>query len=259
MGAPKAFIGGFGSGVLQGLFMLVVSVTGSLVVLGGFLAYYLPAIPFTFWMFGVLGWMILIIESLIAAPLWAVAHAVPEGDGFAGRHALQGWQLFVNVIFRPILLILGLLLSMLVLHYIVKIAIAGYAITNLAVVSSTSFVSILAFIFGNAVLVGLVITLAHKSHEIIYETADNVMRWLGFGVHPLGETKGEAGTSRAFGIANQSGRDMAGAMLGRGGYTRRPGNTDKPGGDEPDKKVTGANTGGLTEAPGRTANNNKIN
>lgn len=42
------------------------------------------------------------------------------------------------------------------------------------------------------------LTLAHKSHEMIYETADNVMRWLGFGVHPLGEVKGETSTHGAF-------------------------------------------------------------
>lgn len=189
---------------------------GTLTMLGGSLAYYLPAIPFIFWMFGVLGWMILIVESLIAAPLWAVSHAVPEGEGFAGRYAMQGWQLFINVVFRPILLTLGLLMSMFMLHYITKLAIYGYAITNFSIVTSTSYSSILAFVFGNIVLVGLVITLAHKSHEMIYETADNVMKWLGFGVHGLGESKGESMVQGGFKGGTHAVGAAAGAMLSKG-------------------------------------------
>ena len=69
-------------------------------------------------MFGVLGWLIMICESLVAASLWAGAHALPEGEGMSGRYAVQGYQLMANVLFRPILLLLGLILSMQVLQII---------------------------------------------------------------------------------------------------------------------------------------------
>lgn len=53
----------------------------------------------------------ILIQSLLAAPLWAAAHAAdPEQDGFAGRWALQGWQLLLNVVTRPILLVIGIIL-----------------------------------------------------------------------------------------------------------------------------------------------------
>ena len=45
---------------------------------------------------------------------------------------------------------------------------------------------------------------------MIYETADNVMRWLGFGVHPLGEAKGESGVHGGF----KQGAHAAGAAAG---------------------------------------------
>ena len=107
---------------------------------------------------------------------------------------------------------------MFALHYITKLAIAGYAVTNLSVVTSTSYSSILAFVFGNFVLVGLVITLAHKSHEMIYETADNVMRWLGFGVHPLGEAKGESSVHGGFKQGANAMGAAAGARMSKGGW-----------------------------------------
>ena len=110
---------------------------------------------------------------------------------------------------------LGLILSMFAMHYIAQFAIQGFAVTNLAVVTSTTSSSILAFIFGNIVLITLIIMLAHKAHEIIYETADNVMKWIGFGVHPLGETKGEAMTGQSFSRANQTVGMAAGAMISR--------------------------------------------
>lgn len=183
--------GGAASGVLHALMAPIYIIAGMLMAQGGFLAYYLPAVPFIFWSFGVLGWLLLIVESMIAAPLWAVSHAVPEGEGFAGRYALQGWQMFVNVIFRPILLTVGLLISLMLMHVICHFALVGYKYANLSIVDSTSMVSITGFLFTNLIMIALAIALAHKSHELIYETADNVMKWIGFGTTALGSVKSE--------------------------------------------------------------------
>jgi conjugal transfer/type IV secretion protein DotA/TraY len=54
---------------------------------GVMLAYYLPFVPFIFWWFAVVGWIMLVIEALFTAPLWASAHVIPEGKGFVGKHA----------------------------------------------------------------------------------------------------------------------------------------------------------------------------
>ena len=45
-----------------------------LLLYGLALAYYLPAIPFIRWISALAGWVILIVESLVAAPLWLCAH-----------------------------------------------------------------------------------------------------------------------------------------------------------------------------------------
>jgi hypothetical protein len=71
------------------------------------------------------------------------------------------------------------------------------------------------------VLVGLILSLSHKSYEMIFETADNVMRWVGFGSRPLGEAQGEQSTNRVYGGAAIYSRDAAGAAVAKG--NGRPG------------------------------------
>jgi len=141
----------------------------------------------------------MIVESLIAAPVWAASHVIPEGEGFAGNAARQGWMLLLNILFRPILLVLGLFFSMLMMYFISQLALSGYTMYHssvaLSVGTTTGF---FAFVFGNIILIGLIVALSHKSHEMIYETADNVMRWVGSNTKPLGEAQGEATVSRTY-------------------------------------------------------------
>lgn len=78
-----------------------------LLLYGLVLAYYLPAIPFIRWVSALIGWVILIVESLVAAPLWLCAHALPEGDGAAGQHGKRGYFLLLAILIRPPLMVTG--------------------------------------------------------------------------------------------------------------------------------------------------------
>ncbi|MEO8715012.1 MAG: DotA/TraY family protein [Acetobacteraceae bacterium] len=82
----------------------------AIMVPGVLLAYVLPMIPFIMWIAGVCGWLILVCEALIAVPLWMLAHMTVGGDGLHGR-GIEGWGLLFNVLFRPVLMLIGLFLS----------------------------------------------------------------------------------------------------------------------------------------------------
>ncbi len=168
----------------------------------------------------------------------------------------------VNVVFRPILLTIGLMLSMFVMHAIAFFAVEGYEITNMSIVNSTSTMAICGFLFSNLIMASLVIVLAHKSHEIIYDTADNVMKWIGFGVSPLGAVKNEQQVSSMFKAAEGAGQNItAGLIRGEGGKQKptsqgsdRPGGgggspseTPEGGGDAPEKQPESG--GGGKQAP----------
>ena len=82
LGVGGSVIGGMFSGVLSGATAFVFTVALWLFLLGGFLAVYLPMVPFLVWVGAVIGFFLLAIESIIAAPLWAIAFM---GTGRAGR------------------------------------------------------------------------------------------------------------------------------------------------------------------------------
>lgn len=199
----------------------------------------------------------MICESLVAAPIWAGAHALPEGEGMSGRYAVQGYQMLTNVLFRPILLLLGLVMSMQVLQFISYLAIQGFQVVNWAITGTGSqdfsfgISQYFGIVFMNMVLVGLILSLSHKSYEMIFETADNVMRWVGFGSRPLGEAQGEQATSRVYGGAAIYSRDAAGAAAAKGNGQPGGGNYAPIGGHEAHNRTnsdTDYNGGGVSNS-----------
>jgi conjugal transfer/type IV secretion protein DotA/TraY len=192
------------SGALEGITPLILAAIFSLFVLGGLLAYYIPAIPFIMWTMGIVGWMVMIFESLIASSLWGAAHAHPEGEGLTGQSAKQGYLLFLNVLVRPMLLVFGLFAGMLVMMGASYITIQGFSTFSGALQAENfTIIGVYEFIFLSAIITGLLITVIHKSHAMIYTTADNVMHWIGAGGPSHGEAEGESRTSGAFAAANQ--------------------------------------------------------
>jgi len=109
MFAGSALIGvGLAATVAPGLNLAIFSLAGMCYTAGFTLAYYLPAIPIIFWVLGIVGWLIMVLEAVVAAPLWAASHVLPEGEGFAGPPARQGYMLLLALLIRPVLMVIGL-------------------------------------------------------------------------------------------------------------------------------------------------------
>ena len=105
------------------------------------------------------------------------------------------------------------------------------------------------------VLVGLILSLSHKSYEMIFETADNVMRWVGFGSRPLGEAQGEQSTNRVYGGAAIYSRGAAGAAVAKGNGRPGGGGNYAPIGQHEQHNRTNSDTdynGGGTSNSGNT-------
>ena len=82
----------------------------ALLIPGLTIAFVLPMIPWVMWIAGVAGYLILICEAMVAVPLWMLAHLTFEGDGLHGR-GLAGYELLFNILFRPVLMLIGLFLG----------------------------------------------------------------------------------------------------------------------------------------------------
>jgi len=112
----------------------------------------LPMIPWVMWMAGVMGWIILVCEAMIAVPLWMLAHMTFGGDGLHGR-ATEGWALLFNVVFRPTLMILGLFMGYFVfdcMSWLIRTTFgiaAGFVLANGWIVSNFIGLATLLTIF----------------------------------------------------------------------------------------------------------------
>ena len=119
---------------------------------GIIIAYVLPMIPYVMWMAGVLGWIILVCEAMIAVPLWMLAHMTVGGEGLHGR-AIEGWSLLFSIVFRPILMVIGLFLGYFVfdcMSWLIRESFgiaAGFVLSNGWIVANFIGIGVLLTIF----------------------------------------------------------------------------------------------------------------
>ncbi|MHB8388530.1 MAG: DotA/TraY family protein [Acidobacteriaceae bacterium] len=176
-------------------------------VIGFTWAYYLPAVPFILWTFAVVGWIILVIESLVASVLWAAGIATPEGEGLIGPKGEQGWMLFLNVMIRPSLMVIGFFASYLLLTPLGNLVGAGLSIFMRGENTGLTAWNPLTWIASACLTAIIAVGLAHKIFGLITWVPDNVMRWIGHGSQQLGEHQSEQQTHQAFvGVASTSGK-----------------------------------------------------
>lgn len=151
-----------------------------LMIPGIIIAYVLPMIPWALWMAGVCGWIILVCEGMIAVPLWMLAHMTFGGDGLHGR-AIEGWGLLFNILFRPVLMVIGLFLGYFVfacMSYLIRqtfgIA-AGFALSNGWIVTNFIGIGVMLNIF-----VMMHVTAALMSFRLVALMPHHLPRLLGF-------------------------------------------------------------------------------
>lgn len=204
-------------------------------VYGLVLAYYLPAIPFIRWVSALAGWVILIIESLIAAPLWICAHALPEGEGAAGQHGKRGYMLFLGILIRPPLMVAGFFCAIILLNVLGRLLGQGFEFF-IAGASQTKVIGITGTIAMAVILGTIVMILANKFFTLIHYLPEHVTNWIGQQFHSLGEKEDQGAAKGVFiSAANVSSETRHGAKQAYEGNAKNSAqrNTGEKGGDTP--------------------------
>ncbi|WP_169802072.1 DotA/TraY family protein [Neokomagataea thailandica] len=98
------------STIIKSLLTPILLALSMILIPGIFLAYVIPMAPYVYWVAGVAGWFIIVVEAVVVVPVWALAHMIFEGDGLHGK-ALRGYELLFTIFFRPVMMIAGLILS----------------------------------------------------------------------------------------------------------------------------------------------------
>jgi conjugal transfer/type IV secretion protein DotA/TraY len=164
-------------GVIQAIGPLILLIVITLFFFGATLSVYLPMLPFIVWFSGIVSWFAVVAEAVVASPLWAFAHLDGDGEGM-GQRTTHGYIFLLNVMFRPIFMVLGFLLAgagIVVLGTLLN-TMFGVAMQNAQYNSTTGIVSIIGFI---VLYVGMCQTLCNSLFNLIHIIPDQAFSWLG--------------------------------------------------------------------------------
>lgn len=176
----------------------------ALFILGIMLCYYLPILPAILFITSTIGWVLLLIESLVAAPLWCLAHALPgHEEGLVTGRSGQGYMLISNILMRPPLLVAAFFLSFVALTNLCPIVAAQLKIALVGLVSADTqnamipHPSLLSFVMSIVIVAVVMSIVLHRVFKLTTEMPERIIRWIGGGSEQLGEHEAEAKTRTA--------------------------------------------------------------
>jgi hypothetical protein len=136
----------------------------------------IPAMPYAMWILALGGYLISILEAVVAAPFMAAFHAHPDGHDLAGGSS-RGYPILMNLLLTPMMMVIGLVVGMVVFRM------TGWLLTSTLDLSwaaartgSMNFLSL----FGKIALMAIMGTaLAYKSFSLISEFRNSVFNYIG--------------------------------------------------------------------------------
>ncbi|HRK78258.1 MAG TPA: DotA/TraY family protein [Thiobacillus sp.] len=156
-----------------------------LIMTGGILAVYIPFVPFIQWIAAVIQYLIILIEAMVSAPLWAMVHMDSDGEGL-GQRTTYGYLFLLNVLFRPVLMIFGFIGAGVILY------LAGGLVNDLfafAVFNANTggdgqaTFGLVSFCFVVAVYVSIMLMLVNGTFNLVHILPDKVLNWVGGQFH----------------------------------------------------------------------------
>jgi conjugal transfer/type IV secretion protein DotA/TraY len=109
VGLLPAFMGG---GVASAISTFAYTVGEVLIIPGFLLMFIVPLLPFMYFMFAVIEWVVTIVEAIIGMPLWALSFITAKGD-LAGS-AIEGAKMLFEIVLRPTIIVFSLLSSIII-------------------------------------------------------------------------------------------------------------------------------------------------
>jgi hypothetical protein len=182
--------------------------------LGVMLAIYVPFIPILIYVFSALGWIISVIEAMVAAPLVALGVTHPEGHDLLGK-AEQSMMLLFSVFMRPVSITIGFVTAIMLLY--VAYELFNYSFLYLisssfsSVTDSTRFVQMVTLLSLFMVYVYSLLSVVNYCFSLVYHIPDKIMRWIG---GPQDQSKVEQMMGKAQGEAQQMGGKLGEAAGG---------------------------------------------
>ncbi|MBS0286309.1 MAG: DotA/TraY family protein [Proteobacteria bacterium] len=156
------------------LIPLVTAVVLILWSVGAMIGIYLPLVPYLVFTFTALGWVLLVIETIVAAPIVALGLVSPAGEHLG--KAAPAVLLVVNVFLRPSLMVIGFVIAS-------KLADVMVAMLNYGFFATLSSSVHGAGLFGTIATLGLYggtcVAIINECFSLIHVLPDKIVRWIG--------------------------------------------------------------------------------
>lgn len=177
---------------------LLIAWVSVMAAVGFVTAYYIPLLPYMIFTFGVLAWLIAVIEAMVAAPIVALGVTHPEGHDAFGKGE-PAVMILLNVFLRPSMMIIGYIAAIALSYVGVWILNSGYTTaigfvqaenTSSATWGATlmgssnlptysDWAGIYAFFFSILTYTSMYLIMVQKSFSLISVLPDKVLRWIG--------------------------------------------------------------------------------
>lgn len=147
---------------------------------GATLSFVLPLMPFFYWVLGVTGYFLLIVEAIVAVNLWALAHMRMDGDGISGMAGQKGWLMLLALLMTPVLMVFGFLIGMAIFRITSTLISSGmfYAVSGISG-GANPLVALIGILAFSIMIVSAYIFLLERSFSLISEFPSRVMQWMG--------------------------------------------------------------------------------
>ena len=161
---------------LIGLLPITLLFSGIIWTIGATMSIYTPMVPYIIFIITALSWFLLVIESIVAAPIVAIGFIAPSQDELGKVAPALG--IIANMFLKPTLMIIGLLMSTKLYGIMVKMINLGFQF-SLSTLQSQSGTSMFSWIVIIILYSGFIITLVNKCYSLIYQLPDKILRWIG--------------------------------------------------------------------------------
>ncbi len=166
---------------------------GIMIGIGFTTTYFVPFLPYMIFTFGAIAWLIIVIESMVAAPIVALGIAHPEGHDALGKSE-AGFMILLNVFLRPGMMIIGYIAGISLsfvgiwvmssgfnegLSYMQSNEMWGAIDAGKYRLTKIAWTKYFGMFFAALLYTMLYLTIVQQSFTLIAVLPDKILRWIG--------------------------------------------------------------------------------
>jgi len=148
---------------------------------------FLPSLPYNIFLVAALGFILQVLQTLVAVPLWAIMHMTPEKT-FIGSQT-QGYLLLLSLFVRPALMMIGLFAAFALINPVLNVVTEAFFTTRSGVNNGSNWFIQFLQLKNWLVVYGLLLTpVMFMVFGLSHRLPDAVLSWLNIGTSNLGHT-----------------------------------------------------------------------